>query len=56
VVDGETVETGSFNYTESAAVRNAENIIVLRDPTVAQRYGQEWERLWRESEEMRAAY
>src|SRR5664279_3188552 len=31
VVDGETVETGSFNFTESAAKRNAENSLVLRE-------------------------
>jgi phosphatidylserine/phosphatidylglycerophosphate/cardiolipin synthase-like enzyme len=29
-----------------------ENVFVLHDPAVAQRYGQEWERFWRESEEI----
>jgi phosphatidylserine/phosphatidylglycerophosphate/cardiolipin synthase-like enzyme len=56
VVDGAVVETGSFNYTQSAATRNAENLIVLHDPSIAQRYSQEWERLWAESEEMKARY
>jgi len=56
VADGATVETGSFNYTESAAKRNAENVIVLHDPAMAQRYGKEWERLWGESEEMGPRY
>jgi phosphatidylserine/phosphatidylglycerophosphate/cardiolipin synthase-like enzyme len=56
VVDGEMVETGSFNFTASAEARNAENVLVLRDPAVAQRYAQESERLWGESEEMRARY
>ena len=54
VVDGETVETGSFNFTSAAEERNAENVIVLRDPALAQRYGQEWDRLWAESEAMKA--
>jgi phosphatidylserine/phosphatidylglycerophosphate/cardiolipin synthase-like enzyme len=50
VIDGRTVETGSFNYTSSAARRNAENVIVLRDnPRVAQVYAQQWQRLWNES-------
>lgn len=42
VVDGERVETGSFNFTASAEARNAENVLVLRDPAVAQRYAREW--------------
>jgi phosphatidylserine/phosphatidylglycerophosphate/cardiolipin synthase-like enzyme len=56
VVDGQVVETGSFNFTKAAAEKNAENVVVLHDPAVAQRYGQEWERLWRESEPMGARY
>lgn len=56
VVDGETVEEGSFNYTAAAESKNAENVLLLHDPGVAQRYGQEWERLWGESEEMKARY
>jgi phosphatidylserine/phosphatidylglycerophosphate/cardiolipin synthase-like enzyme len=51
VIDGRTVETGSFNYTRSAQLRNAENVIVLKDaPAVAAAYGREWNRLWMESE------
>jgi phosphatidylserine/phosphatidylglycerophosphate/cardiolipin synthase-like enzyme len=50
VVDGETVELGSFNFTQAAEKSNAENLQVLRDPAVAQRYGKEWDRLWAESE------
>ena len=56
IEDGETVETGSFNFTAAAESKNAENVLVLRDPQVAMRYGQEWERLGGESEEMKAGY
>ena len=50
VIDGVTVETGSFNFTRAAAERNAENIVVLRDmPEIAAAYEQEFERLWVES-------
>jgi phosphatidylserine/phosphatidylglycerophosphate/cardiolipin synthase-like enzyme len=56
VVDNETVEEGSFNYTASAQKSNAENVLVLHDPAVAKQYRQEWERLWGESEEMKAQY
>jgi phosphatidylserine/phosphatidylglycerophosphate/cardiolipin synthase-like enzyme len=50
VVDGVTVETGSFNFTASADSKNAENVLVLHDPAVAERYQWEWEKLWGESE------
>ncbi len=51
VIDGATVETGSFNYTKAAAEKNAENVVVLRDmPDVAARYEAEWQHLWAESE------
>jgi phosphatidylserine/phosphatidylglycerophosphate/cardiolipin synthase-like enzyme len=32
-------ETGSFNFSSSAESRNAENVVVLHDAAVAQRYG-----------------
>ena len=57
VVDGSTVQTGSFNYTASAAERNAENVLVLRNaPAVAAQYGAEWRRLWDEGTELAPAY
>lgn len=50
VIDGKTVQSGSFNYTSSAAIRNAENVIVVRNaPEVAVAYRSEFLRLWRES-------
>ena len=45
VVDGDTVETGSFNFTAAASSKNAENVLVLHDLAAAQRYEREWERL-----------
>jgi phosphatidylserine/phosphatidylglycerophosphate/cardiolipin synthase-like enzyme len=50
VVDGETVEEGSFNFTASAESKNAQNLVVLHDASVATQYGREWERLWNESQ------
>lgn len=50
VIDNESVETGSFNYTASAANRNAENVLWLKSvPELAAMYRQEWERLWNEA-------
>jgi len=50
VIDGESVETGSFNFTEAAVKHNAENALVLwHVPTLALAYTEEWNRLWAES-------
>ena len=54
VVDGVTVETGSFKVPTAAEVGNAENVVVLREyPDVAQQYEANWEGLWNESEAWR---
>jgi len=50
VIDGESVETGSFNFTEAAVKHNAENALVLGHlQSLAQAYTEEWNRLWGES-------
>ncbi|MDM0001151.1 phospholipase D family protein [Variovorax sp. J22P240] len=57
VVDARTVQTGSFNYTASAAQRNAENVLVLRNtPDVAAQYEAQWRRLWEEGIDLPPAY
>jgi len=43
IVDGETVITGSFNFTKSAEENNAENLLVLRDRALAARYYRNWQ-------------
>jgi phosphatidylserine/phosphatidylglycerophosphate/cardiolipin synthase-like enzyme len=44
VVDGETVETGSYNYSQQAARFNSENVLVLRArPDIARTYLQNWD-------------
>jgi phosphatidylserine/phosphatidylglycerophosphate/cardiolipin synthase-like enzyme len=57
IVDGVTVETGSFNYTKAAEQHNAENVLILRDyPDVAKQYETRWEKLWNESADYKANY
>lgn len=47
IVDNQTVESGSFNMTRSAASRNSENVLVINDvPEVAQTYLQHWQSRW----------
>lgn len=42
IIDGETVVTGSFNFTRSAQERNAENVLILRDVGLADKYIRNW--------------
>jgi len=51
VIDGHTVETGSFNYTTAAAKHNAENAIVIaNDQALAKRYAKDWDLHWGHSD------
>lgn len=38
IIDEEVVLTGSYNWTNAAEKRNAENLLFIRDPKVAARY------------------
>jgi len=38
ILDKKTIETGSFNYTVSANRYNAENVLIINDPDLAQTY------------------
>ncbi len=42
VIDGRLVITGSYNFTWSAEHKNAENLVIIRDPVVAGEYAQNW--------------
>ncbi|MGY2409628.1 phospholipase D family nuclease [Pseudomonas pergaminensis] len=47
IVDGTTVETGSFNYAASAETMNSENVLILRDmPDVVRHYTAHWQSRW----------
>lgn len=51
VIGSDTVQTGSFNYTQAAAKSNAENVIVIHgDREVVRQYTAEWNRLWDEGD------
>src|SRR5262245_14055401 len=34
IIDGEMVLTGSFNFTKAAQEKNAENLLIIRNPAV----------------------
>ena len=38
IIDDDIVITGSYNYSSAAENRNAENILVIRNPAIALKY------------------
>jgi len=50
IIDGEAVITGSFNFTKAAEGNNAENLLVIRDKKLADRYMKNWKEHERHSE------
>lgn len=47
VIDGETVQTGSFNYSMAAAKSNSENVLVVRsNAELAGQYERHWQSRW----------
>jgi len=56
VLDGTSLQLGSFNYT-AAAEKNAENALLLSQvPDLAAAYASEWKRLWDEAVVLPKAY
>ncbi len=49
VIDNQTVVTGSMNPTGNGNSRNDENIVIIRDPSVAEQYAREFWRVWNEA-------
>ena len=49
VIDARRVITGSFNFTNSAQTRNAENLLVLRSKGLADSYKSNWQAHWNHS-------
>jgi phosphatidylserine/phosphatidylglycerophosphate/cardiolipin synthase-like enzyme len=57
VIDGKSVQLGSFNYSAAAVDKNAENVLLLKNiPDIAARYAEEWNRLWSEGTDVKRNY
>ncbi|BAC24486.1 Wg002 [Wigglesworthia glossinidia endosymbiont of Glossina brevipalpis] len=57
IIDKNSIQTGSFNYTQSADNRNAENVILIKNiPEISEKYELEFNRLWNESTETKNIY
>lgn len=53
VIDGETIITGSFNFTKAAEEKNAENLLVLKSKELAFEYIKNWSNHVKHSESYR---
>lgn len=57
IIDDQSVETGSFNFTDSAEKRNSENALVIWNmPKLAQSYTAHWQDRWDRGEDYHSAY
>lgn len=57
IVDGNTVETGSFNFTRAGARTNSENVLVIREmPEIASRYLAHWQSRWTQGVDWKSQY
>lgn len=57
VVDGEHVQTGSFNYTKAAANSNSENVVVIwNDVPIASKFLRHWESRWNQGQSWYCPY
>ncbi|PPI86257.1 phospholipase D family protein [Candidatus Pantoea edessiphila] len=57
IFDQKSVETGSFNYTQAATLRNAENVVYIKNRIdIAQKYIREFDRLWDEGKHATPSY
>ena len=56
IVDGRHVQTGSFNYTNAAATRNSENVLVVwNNPALATIYLRHWTNRWSQGRDYHAS-
>ena len=53
ILDGARVLTGSFNFSESADTKNAENVLLIDDKKIARGYLQNWMRRYSSSKPLR---
>jgi phosphatidylserine/phosphatidylglycerophosphate/cardiolipin synthase-like enzyme len=50
IIDGNTILTGSFNFTKAAEQQNAENLLTIHDSALAEQYTANWRQHLQHSE------
>ena len=49
IIDGQSLITGSFNWTLTAEERNEENLLIIADPGTIKKYQERFDYLWNTS-------
>ncbi len=49
IIDNAILITGSYNFTKGAELRNAENLLILKQRTLLKKYMQDWHIAWGKS-------
>ena len=49
IIDSETIITGSSNFSRAADEKNAENLLIIRDKALGEKYIENWHRHARHS-------
>lgn len=52
ILDNQILLTGSYNWTKESEEENHENLLVLHDPALVQKYQEEFEALWNDAEKI----
>jgi phosphatidylserine/phosphatidylglycerophosphate/cardiolipin synthase-like enzyme len=52
ILDGQTVLTGSYNWTLESEEQNYESLLILRDPQMVESHAKEFEALWQQASEL----
>lgn len=52
IIDKEIVITGSYNWTNAAEMRNAENLLIIKDQSIANIYKSNWDRRYQRAKQM----
>lgn len=53
IIDGKVLQTGNFNYGQSAEISNAENVLVVSENAIViNQYTQKWFELWDEANQL----
>jgi hypothetical protein len=52
LLDHRAVETGSFNFTNSASFKNQENQVYLNDPSLVERFRKRFEKMWNDGRDL----
>lgn len=57
IVDGKSVELGSYNYSQAARDKNSECVLILREvPQLAASFEKNWGKMWGESQNLAPRY